>query len=194
MIRLFTTLSLLLFFGCAHRSASLSEKTLKRSGEFQVHTEEVHGGGSIIFREQESGAQFFFYSPFGQKIGQLKYRGDTLTILNSEGSEDRVSIDESVSLSGLFSLGDVTYRDLLYILSGRVAPRFESLIDTVAVNTPVVVEGDTLFVKQKRGKIKDIRYSGEGYSFTLSRGNGELFRDIELDLGRRNYFQIQFDH
>ncbi len=186
-------LSALLISCVSTRKLSVKESSFRRSGEFQMRTEGSNGSGSVIFREKQSSSQLYLYSPFGQKISQLSLKGDLLSIIDSEGNERHVSVDQSVDLSGFFTLNRLKYSELYTILSGRMPAFLNDAVSSLSGKDSVAVGGDTLSVIRKRGEIRELNLATPEFTLSLSGGKDTIFRQIRLETGRRNYFQIRYE-
>ncbi len=187
------TASALLVSCVSTRKLGVKNSSFRRSGEFQMRTEELNGSGSVIFREMQSVSQLYLYSPFGKKISQLSLKGDLLSIIDSEGNERHVSVDQSVDLSGFFTLNRLKYSELYTILSGRMPKFLTDAVASLSEKESLATGTDTLNVKRKRGEIRELNLTTPEFKLFLSGGKDTIFRQIRLETGRRNYFQIRYE-
>lgn len=193
MLRTLGFFLLLALTGCASRSVtSEGEHFAKRNGSFSVKSSEMGGSGSIVYRESASKDQLFFYSPFGSKLAQLDRKGDSIALFQGNELWATRGIESPVIIPGILEIEDMTIGDLFTIISGKETAEISSIVRGNNY-TNLTTSGDSVSVEMKRGRVSEVFVQYTQYSLRLKSYKIDHFREIRLDLGRRNYFLVEYE-
>lgn len=193
-MRLFYLIAFVIVFaGCASRSLRGSEDGFaKRNGTFSVKSSEMGGSGSIVYRETASRDQLFFYSPFGSKLAQLDRKGDSITLFQGNELWAVRGVNSPVIIPGILEIEEMTIGDLFILMSGKATAEVSSIVNG-EVGSGTNSSRDSVSVDMKRGEIKEVFVQYTQYSLRLKSYKIDHFREIRLDLGRRNYFLVEYE-
>lgn len=176
-------LTLLLFNGCAKTLKQDGVNSNRWFGTYTVKTTEFFGEGSIVSIVTDSSKEIVLYSPMGGKMAEVTVDGKSVKITDNNGNTEEVSISDSIGNNFFFPI-NTDYLSFTDVVVGKMTPFLDTLL---------LQKSSSLYVKESKKKIKELRYESDSGVLELSKFRKGHFRKILLKDNDKNYFQIQYD-
>lgn len=179
---------LALFLGCAprfQRGPIEREGELKLSGSFLLRTEETYYEGTLAAIRDSVQTSVHLYSNFGVRYLSVIAQNDSVT-LDMRGHEPVRFHGESRAVLGDFLTFDLSYTEVVLLLTGYIPPRFE--------DSAQLPDGVRAYSRERFGqRIEGYDFMYEGMKIALSDPDAYHFTEIYVGVDSSNYITISYN-